>query len=55
MSKFFIYCTDLQEMEQLMVLVPNFAPTMKGMLVVGKRMVDENEDLKKCIYCEKLY
>ena len=52
MSKVFLYGTKLQEMEQLMLLVPNFAPRMKGMVVVGKRMVNGNEEFKKCIYCD---
>ena len=52
MSKVFLYGTKLQEMEQLMLLVPNFAPRMKGMVVVGKRMLNENEEFKKCIYCD---
>jgi hypothetical protein len=30
MSKFFMYGTDLHELEQLMMLVPNFMPRRSG-------------------------
>ena len=43
MTKIFMYGTGLQELEQMMMLVPNFAPRMKGMVIVGKRIADENE------------
>lgn len=51
MSRFFMYGTRLQELEELMMLVPNFSPRMKGVVIMGRRMVDENEEFKKCIYC----
>lgn len=34
MSKLFMYDSELQELEQLMMLVPNFVPRESGMVVV---------------------
>lgn len=34
MTKFFMYDSELQELEQLMMLVPNFVPRGSGMVVV---------------------
>ena len=34
MSKFFMYDSELQELEQLMMLAPNFVPRASGMVVV---------------------
>lgn len=42
-----MYDTDVQELEQMMMLVPNLVPRMKGMVIVGKRLNDENEEFKK--------
>lgn len=34
MTKFFMYDSELQELEHLMMLVPNFVPRGSGMVVV---------------------
>jgi hypothetical protein len=34
MAKYFVYGTELQELEQLMMLVPNFIPRRSGVIVV---------------------
>lgn len=49
MSKFFMYGTELQEMEQLMMLVPNFI-TRKSGVIVMKNLQYEKNDLR-CVYC----
>jgi len=36
MSKFFMYDSELQELEQLMMLVPNFLPRRSGVIVVQR-------------------
>ena len=36
MSKFFMYGSELQELEQLMMLVPNFLPRRSGVIVVQR-------------------
>ena len=36
MSKLFMYGSDLQELEQLMMLVPNFLPRRSGVIVVQR-------------------
>lgn len=36
MSKFFMYGSELQEIEQLMMLVPNFLPRRSGVIVVQR-------------------
>ena len=36
MSKLFMYGSDFQELEQLMMLVPNFSPRRSGVIVVQK-------------------
>lgn len=38
MSKFFMYGTDLHELEQLMMLVPNFTPRRSGVIVMKERI-----------------
>lgn len=48
MSRSFMYGTRLQEMEQMMMSVPNFLPRGKGMIIMGKKMIDEKEEFKKC-------
>ena len=45
MSKFFMYGSELQELEQLMMLVPNFLPRRSGVIVV-QRIRNEMEPLK---------
>jgi hypothetical protein len=45
MSKFFMYGTDLHELEQLMMLVPNFMPRRSGVIVV-KTVEDKKEPLR---------
>lgn len=47
MSKFFMYGTELQELEQLMMLVPNFIPKRSGVIVVKKVGI-----LKEPVSCE---
>lgn len=53
MSRSFMYGTRLQEMEQMMMSVPNFLPRGKGMIIMGKNMIDEKEEFKKCDYCSE--
>ena len=36
MSKSFMYGSELQELEQLMMLVPNFLPRRSGVIVVQR-------------------
>ena len=36
MSKFFMYGTELQDIEQMMMLVPNFIPRRSDFVVVKK-------------------
>lgn len=50
MSKFFMYGTELQELEQLMMLVPNFIPRRSGVIVVKK--VEEKKKPLRCQDCE---
>ena len=45
MSKYFMYGTELQELEQLMMLVPNFMPRGSGVIVV-KKMYGKKENLR---------
>ncbi len=49
MSKYFMYDTELQELEQLMMLVPNFLPRRSGVIVV-KKIHDKKENLR-CSDC----
>lgn len=49
MSKYFMYGTELQELEQLMMLVPNFMPRGSGVIVV-KKIHDKKENLR-CSDC----
>ncbi len=53
MSRSFMYGTRLQEIEQMMMSVPNFLPRGKGMIIMGKNMIDEKEEFKKCDYCSE--
>jgi hypothetical protein len=41
MSKSFMYGLELQELEQLMILVPNFLPRRSGVIVVQKMRNEE--------------
>lgn len=50
MSKFFMYGTDFQELEQLMMLVPNFMPRRSGVIVVNK--VENNKERVGCQACD---
>ena len=44
MSKYFMNDSELQELEQLMMLVPNFSPRGRGIIVVhGFGKADEQE------------
>jgi hypothetical protein len=45
MSKLFMYGSEFQELEQLMMLVPNFLPRRSGVIVV-QRIRNEPEDLQ---------
>ena len=45
MSKLFMYGSDLQELEQLMMLVPNFLPRRSGVIVV-QRIRNEPEPFR---------
>ena len=51
MPSYFMYGTSLQEYEQMMMSVPKFLPRTKGMIIMGKKAIDEKEEFKKCIYC----
>lgn len=50
MTKFFMYGTELQDIEQMMMLVPNFIPRRSG--VVVKKLHYENEVLT-CHNCDR--
>ncbi|MGB4660131.1 MAG: hypothetical protein WBI07_13200 [Mobilitalea sp.] len=50
MSKFFMYGTDLHELEQLMMLVPNFTPRRSGVIIV-KEINKKNEEVN-CQGCD---
>lgn len=52
MPRLFMYGTELQEMEQLMMLVPRFSPRQKGLIVVGET-TDVQVGIKKCRSYEK--
>ena len=52
MPRLFMYGTELQELEQLMMLVPRFSPRQKGLIVVGET-TDVKGEIKKCRSCEK--
>ena len=51
MSKFFMYGTELQEMEQMMMLVPNFMPRGSGVIIL-KKSKNKNESIEcpDCCY-----
>lgn len=49
MSKLYMYGTELQELEQLMMLVPNFMPRKSGMIVVHGR--NRQTLVSKCHPC----
>ena len=53
MSRYFMYGTNLQDTEQMMMSVPNFSPRMKGMIIMGKKIIDEKEEFKRCVYCSE--
>lgn len=36
MTRYFMYGTELQELEQLMMMVPNFMPRRNGMIIVNR-------------------
>ena len=44
MSKFFMYGSELQELEQLMMLVPKFLPRRSGVIVM-QRIRNEEESI----------
>lgn len=52
MPRLFMYGTELQEMEQLMMLVPGFSPRQKGLIVVGETTAVKG-GIKKCRSSEK--
>lgn len=60
MSKFFMYGSELQEIEQLMMLVPNFIPRRSGVIVVQRIRNDEGSkeferDYERIIeYCKSI-
>lgn len=43
MSKFFMYSSELQEIEKLMMLVPNFLPRRSGVIVVQRFRSEEDQ------------
>jgi hypothetical protein len=45
-----MYGTDYQELEQLMMLVPNFMPRRSGVIVVKK--VEKKKELEECQACD---
>lgn len=51
MSRYFMYGTNLQDTERMMMSVPNFLPRTKGMIIMGKKIIDEKEEFKRCVYC----
>lgn len=48
MSRYFFYGTKLSEFEQMMMLVPNFKPRMKGVIVIESAQV-LNEDISNML------
>ncbi|MDD3323408.1 MAG: hypothetical protein PHS59_18385 [Paludibacter sp.] len=52
MPRLFMYGTELQEMEQLMMLVPKFSPRQEGLIVLGETK-DVKGEFKKCHYYKK--
>ena len=53
MSKLYMYGTELGELEQLMMLVPNFMPRKSGMIVVhGINKGKEESKCQPCLYEE---
>lgn len=53
MSHSFMYGTKLQEMEQMMMSIPNFLPRGKGMIIMGKKVIAEKEKFNKCDCCSE--
>ena len=49
MSKYFMYGTELQELEQMMMLVPNFMPRRSGVIIV-KKLQNKNTNIR-CSDC----
>lgn len=45
MAKFFMYDSELQELEQLMMLVPNFSPRKSG-IVILREIVNNDEQVQ---------
>jgi len=45
MSKYFMYGTELQEFEKLMMLVPNFLPRRSG-VIIQKKLQNKNESIR---------
>lgn len=46
MSRYFMYGTSLQDSERMMMSVPNFLPRTKGMIIMGKKTIEEKEEFK---------
>ena len=53
MSRYFMYGTSLQDSERMMMSVPNFLPRTKGMIIMGKKTIEEKEEFKRCVYCSE--
>ncbi|MDA3731418.1 hypothetical protein PBV87_08005 [Niameybacter massiliensis] len=53
MSRYFFYGTKLSEFEQMMMLVPNFKPRRKGVIVIGSTQI-LNEDISNQ-FADKTY
>ncbi|MDF2522442.1 MAG: hypothetical protein K0R31_83 [Clostridiales bacterium] len=53
MSKYFMYGTELQELEQLMMLVPNFMPRRSG-VIIQKKLQNKNESIR-CPDCNNYF
>lgn len=53
MSKYFMYGTELQEFEKLMMLVPNFLPRRSG-VIIQKKLQNKNESIR-CPDCNNYF
>ncbi|MHB8063116.1 MAG: hypothetical protein ACYDG2_10865 [Ruminiclostridium sp.] len=53
MSKYFMYGTELQELEQMMMLVPNFLPRRSG-VIIQKKLQNKNESIR-CPDCNNYF
>ncbi|GAB6106145.1 hypothetical protein KHM83_10235 [Fusibacter paucivorans] len=49
MAKFLMYDSGLQELEQLMMLVPNFVPRGSGMVVVRGFVKEDTHQVLKSL------